>query len=176
MPIRLLAAAPLVLAVTLGTWGVAAMVESDPPDQREVHARIDGPVLTSDAHWNGGMTALIEGPIRLVDDCLRIGRASPVVIWPTGTEWDEKAGAVRLSDGTIAEVGDRVSGGGGALSDENVADVFNDELAKAASACDRDGQGGAVVFNPDAVLDVEASGQPTWRFTSARSHHHQPSR
>ena len=158
MPVRRLAAAALVLAVALGTWGVAAMVESDPPDQREVHARIDGPLLTSDAHWNGGMMALIEGPIRLVDDCLRIGKASPAVIWPTGTEWDEDAGAVRLPDGTIAKVGDRVSGGGGTLSDENVADVFNDELAKAARACDLDGHGGAVVFNPDAVLAVDASG------------------
>jgi hypothetical protein len=154
MPVRLFVLAGLVLALALVTWAIVAMVSSDPPDQPEVHARVDGPVLASDAHWDGGMLALIRGPIRLEDGCLRIGKGSPAVIWPTGTEWDADARAVRLPEGTIARIGDRVRGGGGTLSDENVADVFGDELARAVRACALNDQGGAVVFNTDAVLDV----------------------
>jgi hypothetical protein len=59
MPIRLLATAVFVPAVALGAWAVAAMVESDPPDQPEVHARIDGPVLTRHERTSRGGDGLV---------------------------------------------------------------------------------------------------------------------
>ncbi|WP_346385449.1 hypothetical protein [Nocardioides sp.] len=150
-----MARAPTVVAVILGAvgaWALVSFVGSDGAAEPEVHARIDGPVLVSDAHWEAGMAALIRGPVRLVGDCLFIGSAP--VIWPTGTTWDDEADAVVLNDGTLVAVGATVSGGGGSLSAADVAGVFNEELADAVRACAPNGRSAASVFNPDQRLQV----------------------
>lgn len=43
--------------------------------------------------------------------CLLVGEYP--VVWPYGTTWDAEAEAVRLSDGQVVALGNRVSGGGG---------------------------------------------------------------
>ena len=44
-------------------------------------------------------------------ECLLVGEFP--VVWPFGTTWDAETEKVRLSDGQVVALGDRVSGGGG---------------------------------------------------------------
>jgi hypothetical protein len=51
------------------------------------------------------------------------------VVWPYGTTWDAKAQAVRLSDGQVVALGDRVSGGGGYPYLSDLGTEFAEPLA-----------------------------------------------
>jgi hypothetical protein len=152
---RLTIAAAITVTVALATWGVAATIESNGPAEPEVHARIDGPVLSSDHHSERGMLALITGRLRLADGCLFLGQSDSPVIWPNGSEWNDAQSAVQLDDGRVVRLGDLVSGGGGILSATDVSKLFDADLGKAVRNCDRDGRNaGALVFNPNEHLKV----------------------
>ena len=88
----------------------------------------NGPVVAHRAAGDGsGDDALIEGVLTVSDGCLLVG-AFPVV-WPYGTTWDPQAQAVRLSDGHVVALGDRVSGGGGYPSLSNLGTELGEPLA-----------------------------------------------
>lgn len=72
------------------------------------------------------------------------------VVWPYGTTWDEDAQAVRLSDGRVVALGDRVSGGGGYpyLSD------LRSEFAKPLADCPTNEYGEVAMFNAGERITV----------------------
>lgn len=77
-----------------------------------------GPVLYSAKSSVGGDEALIDGTLRLENDCLLIeseaGQGTTfVALWPFGTIWDDVESTVVLSDGTRISPGDNLQGGGG---------------------------------------------------------------
>ncbi len=96
------------------------------------------------------MTAIVEGVVTLEDDCLLLD-GSPV-IWPEGTQWDAQAQTVRLPNGEMAAMGDRVSGGGGYYTNGNsVSRVYGSGVGSAAAAC---GRGEVAVFNPGSDVSL----------------------
>jgi hypothetical protein len=108
MPVRqrrLAAANLLFLAL------VAACGDDDSADV-DSSSNGNGSVVAHPVEGDGsGVTALIEGPLTMSSGCLLVGEFP--VVWPYGTTWDAEAQAVRLSDGQVVALGDRVSGGGG---------------------------------------------------------------
>lgn len=80
--------------------------------------------------------------------CLLLG-GFPVV-WPPDTTWDEDAEAVRLPNGQMASLGDRVSGGGGFpyLSD------LGPELAEQLADCPLNERGENAMFNTMGQITV----------------------
>lgn len=108
-----------------------------------------GPVVAHPAAGDGsGHAALIEGPLTMSGGCLLVGEFP--VVWPYGTTWDEDAQAVRLSDGRVVALGDRVSGGGGYpyLSD------LRSEFAKPLADCPTNEYGEVAMFNAGERITV----------------------
>jgi hypothetical protein len=108
-----------------------------------------GPVVAHPAEGDGsGNAALIEGPLTMSSGCLLVG-GFPVV-WPHGTTWDAEAQAVRLSDGQVVALGDRVSGGGGYpyLSD------LGSEFAEPLAGCPTNEYGEVAMFNAGEQITV----------------------
>ena len=142
MPVRqrrLAAASLLVLAF------VAACAEGDV----DSGSNGSGPVVAHPDRGDGsGTDALIEGPLTLSGGCLLVGEFP--VVWPYGTTWDSQAQAVRLSDGQVVALGDRVSGGGGYpyLSD------LGTELAEPLALCPTNKYGEVAVFNAGEQITV----------------------
>ncbi|MBC2934450.1 hypothetical protein [Nocardioides sp. zg-1228] len=105
MQLRMAAASLLVLALGAACGGDESAVVASTSNG-------NGPVVAHPAEEDGsGASAQIEGPLSMSSGCLLVG-GYPVV-WPYGTTWDADAQAVRLSDGQVVALGDRVSGGGG---------------------------------------------------------------
>ena len=124
--------------VTLAVSGCGEVEETD----AAAEGMGTGPVVAHrEAGDGGGMEALIEGPVALSERCLMVGEFS--VIWPHGTSWDDDLGAVRLSDGRVVALGDRVSGGGGYpyLSD------LGPDLAERLADCPTNAYGEVASFN-----------------------------
>ena len=94
------------------------------------------------------MAALIEGRLTMSDGCLMV-REFPVV-WPHGATWDAEGQAVRLADGQLVGLGDRVSGGGGYL---HVA-VLATEVAAPLQDCPMNKYEEVATFNPGEQLTV----------------------
>ncbi|MGB7979798.1 MAG: hypothetical protein WCF36_03270 [Candidatus Nanopelagicales bacterium] len=145
MPVRqrrLAAASLLVLAL------VAACADDGSGDV-DSGSNGSGPVV---AHPDGGdgsgNDALLEGPLTLSGGCLLVGEFP--VVWPYGTTWDSQAQAVRLSDGQVVALGDRVSGGGGYpyLSD------LGTELAERLALCPTNKYGEVGMFNAGEQITV----------------------
>lgn len=117
-----LAAAPVLLLAL-----VAACGDDDSADA-DSSSNGNGPVVAHPAKGDGsGMEALIEGPLTLTNGCLLVGEFP--VVWPYGTTWDAETEAVRLSDGQVAALGDRVSGGGGYPYLSDLGTEFAEPLA-----------------------------------------------
>ena len=139
---RLAAATFLVLAL------VAACADDGSGDV-DSGSNGSGPVV---AHPDGGdgsgTDALIEGPLTLSGGCLLVGEFP--VVWPYGTTWDAQAQAVRLSDGQLVALGDRVSGGGGYpyLSD------LGAEFAEPLADCPTNKYGEVAMFNAGEQITV----------------------
>ncbi len=79
---------------------------------------VPGPVyFPVNGHARGSpssMAALLEGELKLDEECLRVGEA--LVIWPAGFSSHVEGGPVEVRNGggkTIARVGDRLGVGGG---------------------------------------------------------------
>lgn len=105
--LRLTAANLLVLALV-------AACSDDSGGDTDPSANGNGPVVAHPAEGDGsGASALIEGPLTMSSGCLLVSEFP--VVWPYGTTWDSETQAVRLSDGQVVALGDRVSGGGGYL-------------------------------------------------------------
>ena len=118
---RLAAASLLVLALV-------AVCDGDGRGDVDSGSNGSGPVVAHPDRGDGsGTDALIEGPLTLSGGCLLVGEFP--VVWPYGTTWDAQAQAVRLSDGQVVALGDRVSGGGGYPSLSALAAAFADPLA-----------------------------------------------
>lgn len=80
--------------------------------------------------------------------CLLVGEFP--VVWPHGTTWDGDAQAVRLPDGQVVALGDRVSGGGGYpyLSD------LEPEFAEPLADCPTNDYGEVAMFNAGGQVTV----------------------
>ena len=88
----------------------------------------NGPVVAHPTKGDGsGAAALIEGPLTMSSGCLLVGEFP--VVWPYATTWDAKAQEVRLPDGQVVALGDRVSGGGGYLHLSDLGTEFAGPLA-----------------------------------------------
>lgn len=139
---RLAAASLLVLAL------VAACADDGSGDV-DSGSNGSGPVVAHPDRGDGsGTDALIEGPLTLSGGCLLVGDFP--VVWPYGTTWDAQAQAVRLSDGQVVALGDRVSGGGGYpyLSD------LGTEFAEPLAACPANKYGEVAMFNAGEQITV----------------------
>jgi hypothetical protein len=139
----LAAASLLVLAL------VAACAADDGSGDVDSGSNGSGPVVAHpDRGDASGTDALIEGPLALSGGCLLVGDFP--VIWPYGTTWDAQAQAVRLSDGQVVALGDRVSGGGGYpyLSD------LGTELAEPLADCPTNKYGEVAMFNAGEQITV----------------------
>lgn len=145
MPVRqrrLAAASLLVLALVAGC-------ADDGSGDVASGSNGSGPVVAHPDRGDGsGTDALIEGPLTLSGGCLLVGDFP--VIWPYGTTWDAQAQAVRLSDGQVVALGDRVSGGGGYpyLSD------LGTESAEPLAACPTNKYGEVAMFNAGEQITV----------------------
>lgn len=119
---------------------------------------VDGPVVAHDRGWGlggvSGMEAIVGGVLEYDGECVLL--SGDPVVWPDGTEWDADEEAVRLDDGTLVQVGDSVSGGGGMSQEAPERDEWwpDTETGRALSGCLAD-DAGVVVFNADSELDVE---------------------
>jgi hypothetical protein len=141
-PRRLAAASLLVLAL------VAACADDGSGDVGS-GSNGSGPVVAHPDRGDGsGTDALIEGAVTLSGGCLLVGEFP--VVWPYGTTWDAQAQAVRLSDGQVVALGDRVSGGGGYpyLSD------LGTELAEPLADCPTNKYGEVAMFNAGEQITV----------------------
>lgn len=117
----------LVAAVLL-VLALAAACGDDASGEVQWSANVSGPVVAHAAKGDGsGDAALIEGVLTVSSGCLLVN-GFPVV-WPYGTTWDPGAQSVRLSDGQVVALGDRVSGGGGYPSLSALAAAFAEPLA-----------------------------------------------
>ena len=98
----------------------------------------DGPVVTSprDFFTGGGNDALINGELVIEDGCvfLSSGGSRSAVVFPAGTKWSESEQAV-IVDGTPAQEGDSVEGGGGFFSGEALRRNVGDAAFEAVSVC-----------------------------------------
>lgn len=109
----------------------------------------NGPVVAHPTEGDGsGAAALIEGPLAMSSGCLLVGEFP--VVWPYGTTWDAKAQAVRLSDGQVVALGDRVSGGGGYL---HLSDLGT-ELAGPLADCPTNQFEEVAMFNAGEQITV----------------------
>lgn len=116
-------AAVVVVVVGLNVW---LATRSD--DQ----SGTTGPVITL-PEWNAIPAALVRGTLRLERACLLLG--DQVVLWPSGSSWNQDDETVTVGDSTFA-MGDFVSGsGGGYPFGPNYADPFGDEAYAAAKSC-----------------------------------------
>jgi hypothetical protein len=139
---RLAAASLLVLAL-------AAACADDGSGDVDSGSNWSGPVVAHPDKGDGsGADALIEGPLMLSGGCLLVGDFP--VVWPYGTTWDAQAQAVRLSDGQLVALGDRVSGGGGYpyLSD------LGTDLAEPLADCPTNKYGEVAMFNAGEQITV----------------------
>lgn len=108
-----------------------------------------GPVVAHPSEGDGsGNGALIEGPLTMSSGCLLVGE-SPV-IWPHGTTWDAEGQAVRLSDGQVVALGDRVSGGGGFP----YSSALGPEFAQPLVGCPTNKFGEVAMFNAGEQITV----------------------
>lgn len=105
-------------------------------------------VLISGSGDGAGADALVAGSVT-VDDDRCVGLDGRLTIWPEGTTWDSASEALKLPDGTLAGVGESVTGGGFYASQEAAQATLADP--NQAGRC----QWGAevAVFNPGS--DVE---------------------
>lgn len=118
------------------------------------------PVLTSPPAPEGpleGMGAEVTGVV-VYDDttgCVQIeleGTTYPV-IWPAGTTWQEEPPAVVLEDGVVVTPGMTVWGGGGYLSQRDIAATAGETTSARAAACI--GPTGEIAyFNEGATVEV----------------------
>lgn len=139
---RLAAATAMLLAL------VAACGDDDSAAD-DSGSNVTGPVVAHPDKGDGsGMAALIEGPLSMSSGCLMV-REYPVV-WPYGTTWDADARAVRLPDGQVVALGDRVSGGGGYL---HLPDLGS-ELAEPLADCPTNEYDEVATFNAGEQLTV----------------------
>lgn len=139
---RLAAASLLVLAL------VAACADDGSGDV-DSGSNGSGPVVAHPDRGDGsGTDALIEGPLTLSGGCLLVGEFP--VVWPYGTTWDAQAQAVRLSDGQVVALGDRVSGGGGY---PNLSDLGT-EFAEPLADCPTNKYGEVAMFNAGEQITV----------------------
>ena len=139
---RLAAASLLVLALV-------AACANDGSGDVDSGSNGSGPVVAHPDRGDGsGTDALIEGAVTLSGGCLLVGEFP--VIWPYGTTWDAQAQAVRLSDGQVVALGDRVSGGGGYpyLSD------LGTEFAEPLADCPTNKYGEVAMFNAGEQITV----------------------
>ncbi len=103
-------------------------------DGKQAAGTIDGPLLVSHNEAVDAMAAEVSGRVTMTGDCLVLG-TTPVV-WPEGTTWDRRTGAVRLPSGELAQLGAEVTGGGGYYTDlDAVADLYGPLIAEAARPC-----------------------------------------
>ena len=136
-------------AATLLALALVAGCAEDGSGDVDSGSNGSGPVV---AHPDGGdgsgADALIEGPLALSGGCLLVGEFP--VVWPYGTTWDAQAQAVRLSDGQLVALGDRVSGGGGYpyLSD------LGAEFAEPLADCPTNKYGEVAMFNAGEQITV----------------------
>jgi hypothetical protein len=139
--LRLAAANLLLLAL------VAACGDDDRADV-DSGSNGNGPVVAHPAGGSGGNGALIEGSLTMSSGCLLVSEFP--VIWPYGTTWDAEARAVRLSDGQVVALGDRVSGGGGYpyLSD------LGTEFAEPLADCPTKNYEEVAMFNSEEQITV----------------------
>lgn len=94
------------------------------------------------------MAALIEGRLTLSQGCLLVHEFP--VVWPFGSTWNSESQTVRLSDGQVVAVGDRVSGGGGYLY---LSDL-DTGLAEALAGCPTNKYSEVATFNPGEQIAV----------------------
>jgi hypothetical protein len=80
--------------------------------------------------------------------CLLVGEFP--VVWPHGTTWDGDDQAVRLSDGQVVALGDRVSGGGGYPYLSDLGPAFAEPLAD----CPTNEYGEVAMFNAGEQITV----------------------
>lgn len=108
----------------------------------------NGPVVAHTAGGSGGNGALIEGSLTMSGGCLLVSEFP--VIWPYGTTWDAEAQAVRLPDGQVVALGDRVNGGGGYpyLSD------LGAEFAEPLADCPTNTYEEVAMFNAEEQVTV----------------------
>lgn len=117
----------------------------------DVASSSDGtdPVVAHPAEGDGpGNDALIEGPLTMSRGCLLVGEFP--VVWPHGTTWDAGANAVRLPDGQVVALGDRVSGGGGYPYVSDLGPEFAEPLAD----CPTNKYGEVAMFNAGERITV----------------------
>jgi hypothetical protein len=143
---RYVAAILAVVTVGAGIYLWTALGRSGPG--------VDGPVVHSGfSLMAGGDAALIEGVVLLDGDCLYIGDPElPEIrhpaVWPHGTRWQEEPAGVVLPDGDVAQLGTRVSGGGGFHSDrDRVESVTNVEGAELTFRCTEEPYREVAIFN-----------------------------
>lgn len=105
--------------------------------------------MNSESGNGEGLGALIEGTLRYDPEnrCFLLDSASNSfpIVWPAGTEAVRDGAGIRLSSGSLAYPGDRITGGGGYL---RVADEYG---IPAACSPDTDE---VAVFNPSETLVV----------------------
>lgn len=150
MPKRLMPVRQLRLAAAnLLCLALVAACGNDGSADVDSSSNGNGPVVAHPAEGDGsGAAALIEGPLALSSGCLLVGEFP--VVWPHGTTWDAEAQAVRLSDGQVVTLGDRVSGGGGYpyLSD------LGTEFAEPLADCPKNKYEEVAMFNAGEQITV----------------------
>ena len=98
----------------------------DDAADRSPVATVDGPVVAQSSEGEGGFTARIAGALTMSGGCLFVGEVP--VIWPYGSTWDAQRRAVRLADGQVVDLGDRVIGSGGYLHLSELSSDFAEPL------------------------------------------------
>jgi hypothetical protein len=100
---------------------------------------LDGPVMRHTAAFSGDFEAAqIGGVLRIEGDCLYLtsdARDRYPIVWPHSSSWDSDAQSVLLSSGEFVGDGDRVLGGGGFHTLEDVRRVAGDAAAELAGLC-----------------------------------------
>lgn len=95
------------------------------------------------------MEALITGVVTLSRGCLLVDDFP--VVWPHGTTWTTSGDGVRLADGDLVWVGERVKGAGGYLK---WADLRT-ELRVPLAECPVNEFEEVAVFNAGEQVDVD---------------------
>jgi hypothetical protein len=141
------------LAIVLGSVMLLRARSKDRQDS------IGGPPSSLAVTWTttgqvGGMTALVNGRLARASNCLLLvaGDQSYPVVWPYGSSWVDGDASLRLADGQVVAIGQKVSGGGGFESIDAVSATVGRDQAEQLRPCAAGVSDQIAVFNPDASL------------------------
>lgn len=112
---------------------------------------LDGPLLvTSDPPSASADAAPVSGPLSYESGCLRIG--DHLVVWPSGTSWDDSAARLTFEGGTEAGVGDQISAEAVLFGPDELInawggdDQITDDVASQVRSCAAASGGEVAVF------------------------------